>query len=468
MALCYRQQKGVGDYLLQLHRVLLRIQATMEEAEGRHITNKAMLRQLQMLREMMYKGCYLLDTFTYQVLQQHRDNDQVSDHPLSIYCRAKRLCFSTRGMNVSFQVDGVKEVQKMLESLQSIIVDMTEFIVFLKFYPPINREPYSKYLFLENCMFGRQAEMEKIISFLLQPEPPGAESLQVLPITGPARVGKSTLAEHLCYDERVRNHFSTIILCSGDSTAPEGSGAVKKRTHGSHGRSLIITELADDLVIDERQCRNFYSSRNHMPPGSKIIVTSRSENIIKLGTTVAIKLDFLSREAYWYFFKVMAFGSTNPADHPELASIAMEIAAGLERCFVGAHVICGFLRANMQRRFWNKILECQRNNIDRNIRIFGEHPLALIQKKQTAYVWSLSNMSMRVKVLYCQTHSTLNDVPKIALHEVQTSAKARGKLEALVLKSRIPPYHSYSMTCEIEVPRDMTTKKKRPRSYLEI
>jgi len=95
------------------------------------------------------------------------------------------LCFSTRGMNVSFQVDGVKEVQKMLESLQSIIVDMAEFIVFLKLYPPINREPYDKYLFLENCMLGRLAEMEKIIRFLLQPEPPGAESLQVLPIIGP-------------------------------------------------------------------------------------------------------------------------------------------------------------------------------------------------------------------------------------------------------------------------------------------
>ena len=127
----------------------------MEEAEGRHITNKLMLRQLQMLRERMYKGFYLLDTFMYQVLQQHGDNDQVSGYPLSIFCRAKRLCFSTRGMNVSFQVDGVKEVQKMLESLQSIIVDMAEFIVFLKLYPPINREPYDKYLFLENCKFGR-------------------------------------------------------------------------------------------------------------------------------------------------------------------------------------------------------------------------------------------------------------------------------------------------------------------------
>ena len=62
-------------------------------------------------------------------------------------------------------------------------------------------------------------------------------------------------------------------------------------------------ELADDLVLDERQCRNFYSSRNHMPSGSKIIVTSRSENIIKLGTTGAVKLDLLSLEAYWFFFE---------------------------------------------------------------------------------------------------------------------------------------------------------------------
>jgi hypothetical protein len=144
----------------------------------------------------------------------------------------KRFCFSNRKIGTTFQGHGVKDVQKMLGNMHSIIDDMAEFIIFLKSYPPIIREPYSKYLFMEKCMFGRQAETEEIISFLLQPEPPGANSLQVLPIIGPPRVGKSTLVEHVCYDERVNNHFSSIILCCGDPSAPEGSDVVKKQSHG--------------------------------------------------------------------------------------------------------------------------------------------------------------------------------------------------------------------------------------------
>ncbi|TKW16501.1 hypothetical protein SEVIR_5G303166v4 [Setaria viridis] len=467
---CYRQ-KGVEEYLPRLRGVLLQIQATVEEAEGRHITNQAMLRQLQMLREAMYKGCYLLDNFTYRMLHQKRNNDQVSGHPfaLSIHSPAKRLCSSTRRMGVEFQGDGLEELQEMLRSLHSIMDDMSEFIIFLKSYPHISREPYSEYLFMEKCMFGRQAEMDKIMGFLLKPEPPGAQGLQVLPIIGPPRVGKSTLVEHVCYDERVRNHFSSIILCSGDPTAaPKGmSGIVKKQTHGSHGRSLVVMELADGLVIDERECRKLYSSASHMPPGSKVIVTSRSDNILKLGTTGAIRLDFLSQEAYWYFFKVIAFGSTNPDDHPELASIAMEIAEELDRSFLSANLYGGFLRGNMDSRFWRRILELERTHVERSIIHFGERPQTLLRKNQAAYVWSLPNISMRLKVLYCQKNCLQSEVPKTKLHEVQTrSAESYGRLEVLVWKSRIPPYHSCTMICEMEAPPHMMGKKKRSRSMV--
>ncbi|KAB8083267.1 hypothetical protein EE612_005401, partial [Oryza sativa] len=64
------------------------------------------------------------------------------------------------------------------------------FLFFLKGYPHIHRQPYSQHLiFGKKCMFGRQAEIERITNFLLR-ESLGAESLGVLPIIGPARVGK--------------------------------------------------------------------------------------------------------------------------------------------------------------------------------------------------------------------------------------------------------------------------------------
>ncbi|CAN6213620.1 unnamed protein product [Urochloa humidicola] len=467
----YQRQTGTAENLQRLRWMLLRIQIIIEEAEGRQITNQAMLRQLQMLREAMYEGSYLLDTVRYHMRQQessinYKSGGQSSSALSKLGPAKLAVCFCSRRVKMPFQGDGAKEVQEMLGSLRTAIDDMAEFILFLKSYPPVSHGLYSKYMFLERCMFGRQVEMEEAINFLLQQDPPGMDSLQVLPIVGPARVGKSTLVEHVCYDERVRNHFSSIILCDGYPTASEGSRVVKKQTtHGSYGRSLVILELAHDFVLDERQCKNLYSSASHMPPGSKVIVTSRSENIVKLGTTRSIiRLNFLPQEAYWYFFKVLAFGSTNPEEHPELASIAMEIAEMLDRSFMGANIICDLLRANLDARFWRKILALQRNHVERNMLRFGEHPHILLQKSQAVYTWTMFDRTMWFKVHYPDRRFDGNDVPKTKLLDVQIgSAETRGTFEAVAWRSRIPPCHSYSISCEMETPHRMA-KKKRPRS----
>src|SRR5688572_10607818 len=47
----------------RLQWMLLRVRLTVEEAEGRCITNQAMLQQLNILRKVVYKGYYMLDTF---------------------------------------------------------------------------------------------------------------------------------------------------------------------------------------------------------------------------------------------------------------------------------------------------------------------------------------------------------------------------------------------------------------------
>lgn len=66
-----------------LQRAILRAQVIVGEAKGRHIANQAMLRQLDMLRDAMHRGSYILDTFRYH--DEDTAKDQVVSHSWSHY-----------------------------------------------------------------------------------------------------------------------------------------------------------------------------------------------------------------------------------------------------------------------------------------------------------------------------------------------------------------------------------------------
>ncbi|GJN24320.1 hypothetical protein PR202_gb12056 [Eleusine coracana subsp. coracana] len=82
-------------------------------------------------------------------------------------------------------------------------------------------------------------------------------------------------------------------------------------------------------MLDVFRCQSLYkvdARDQYVPCGSKMIVVNQSDKITKLGSVQALTLNFLTYEAYWYFFKTITFGSTDPKMHPRLAYLAMEIA----------------------------------------------------------------------------------------------------------------------------------------------
>ncbi|KAI4968837.1 hypothetical protein ZWY2020_046167 [Hordeum vulgare] len=235
------------------------------------------------------------------------------------------------------------------------------------------------YLLLEKCMFGRQMEMELVMNFLLQAEtaPGAADHLSVLPIIGPRKVGKSTLIEHVCNNERVRNHFSEILFFNGDdlkdasvdtNTIRDG-GRIKHQNRGmGGGRTLIIIELLMD--IEDPVWKRLYSAaKSCIMSGSKMIIVSRSDKVASFGTTEPLRLQFLTQEAYWYFFKVRSFGSTRAEDHPKFASMAMEMANMTSGCFMSGNIFSGILKAKFNPNFWSMALAAIRSLKQRNISV---------------------------------------------------------------------------------------------------
>ncbi|CAD6221593.1 unnamed protein product [Miscanthus lutarioriparius] len=474
---------ALDDVEDRLRRVLLRALVIVDEAMGRRITNQAMLRQLDALTDTVHRGYYALDTFrSFQQAEKEEprpsSNGQTTivSHRLSSHFSRVDPCLSSwtsRAVQIS------KEMQEVLDTLSAMIVDAHELVLFLANYGrPMYRQPYSMYLLLGNCMFGRQIEAQIVIDFLLYAQHSGAEEPAVLPIVGPFRVGKSTLVAHVCKDERVRGHFSETVFLSDHDFLYDGLAAFREglcamrqqdcgtsdyssNKDGATRRLLLVVEVGGDL--DEDVWNRLYSASKHwMPRGSKIILTSRSDKIAKLGTTQALNLKPLSHEAYWYFFRTLAFGSADPMSHPrQLTNLAMEIAATLNGGMIIANVSARMLRDSFSVQFWRKVATFMRSQFQRHASKFGEHPYDLISQNKPVYFERMRSEQM---ICYHQyRHSSQKEVPKITWHEViNGDAKLpAGRFQVLSWISQIPPYYSYIYDCEIQELKSIGNKRKR-------
>jgi hypothetical protein len=214
----------------------------------------------------------------------------------------------------------------------------------------------------------------------------------------------------------------------------------------------------------------YSASKRCLPRGSKIIVTSRSDQMKKLGTTGAVTLKYLSDDAYWYFFKTLTFGSTDPKMHPRLAYLAMEIARVMNRTFLSATIIACLLRNNFEIHFWRKILVFLRGLIQKHVIKFGKHPFDLVdQNKIIVRHRRMAVPSEYFAVYRLRECSSEEEVPKIKDQDMlHRTVKCSGELELLLWKSRLLPYYSYVYTCEVQEQKSATTKRKRSRKNANL
>jgi len=309
-----------------------------------------------------------------------------------------------------------------------------------------------------------------VLNFLLHTQPHGAEELEVLPVVGPGRVGKSTLVAHVCNDERVRAHFSEIMFLSNHDFKDEKvitslwEGCVKKY-HNSrtrkYGRILVVVEMAGDFNEDDWK-RFYAASKRYMTSGaSKIIITSRSDKITKLGTTRAVTLKYMTHEAYWYFLKTLTFGSNDPIMHPRMENLAMEISRMLKRAVFNSMDIICLLRDNFDIHFWCKVVTFLRGFRKWYASKFGEPPSDALNQNRPACLWRMLSTSEQIMVYHQYECSSEKEVPKVELRTVMYgNLKPSGRFDALSWRSPIPPYYNYIYTCEVIISMSALLKRR--------
>uniref|UniRef100_A0A0D9XPD0 Uncharacterized protein n=1 Tax=Leersia perrieri TaxID=77586 RepID=A0A0D9XPD0_9ORYZ len=447
----------------RLERILLRMHSVVEEAEGRYITNQGMLLQLKGLIEGFYLGCYMLDKIKFQPPEEESIRDEVS-HEIQSFAlptsnSAKRFRFADairKHTPVAFGSWTTTNLKDVVDSLETKIKDMREFVMLLGSYPRLPRQPYSTYLYIDKCMFGRRIEKEQVIKFLLFNDPHDPV-VSILPIIGPRNIGKKTLMQHACQDERVRNSFSHIFFFKEDDLK---IGELSVNSKASPGKYLYMIEFIWD--VDEAAWTKFQSYLQNMAATEiKVVVLSRTEDIAKFGTCQPIRVKRLSEEEYWYYFKVLAFGSMDPDEHPKLASLGLQVANEMNASFIGASFIGELLRSNPNTQFWKRILLCFRELTREHLSSSGLHHDNLFERNIPVDATTFFRVSSQVQSLLVYdlrvVHPAQSELPNVSSREILLGGDmpVEDKFDALVWKSRIPPYCAYIATYEKRKPQSM-------------
>uniref|UniRef100_J3N697 Uncharacterized protein n=1 Tax=Oryza brachyantha TaxID=4533 RepID=J3N697_ORYBR len=463
----HSNHKWKGDDRTRLERILLRMHSVVEEAEGRHITNRGMLLQLKGLMEGFHVGCYVLDKIKFQPPEEEEEEsieDEVS-HGAQTFASStfKRFRFADavrKRAPVAFGSRSTRNLKDVVDGLETKIADMREFVILLGSYPRLPRQPYSTYLFMEQCMFGRHIEKEQVINFLLCNDP-HEPFVSVLPIIGPRNIGKKTLVQHACQDERVCSFFSHILFFTEDDL---NIGELSVNSKASPGKHLFVIEFIWD--VDEAAWTKFQSYlQNTKATGIKVVVLSRTEDIAKFGTSQPIRLKRLSEEEYWYYFKALAFGSMDPDEHPRLASLAMQLAAEMKGAFLAATVFGQLLRDNPSTEFWETILLSLREVAQKHLSAIGAHPIDLFDRNIPVDFPRIAFVGNQVQGCLVYDLRTAGpgqtELPKLTSQDMILGAHVPDgdKFDVLVWKSRIPPYSNYIVTYEKRKPLRMVGRK---------
>ncbi|VAH08989.1 unnamed protein product [Triticum turgidum subsp. durum] len=443
-----RSAQSEEKQVKKLQRLLLRARTVVQEADGRYITNPGMLAQLSMLTDAMYRGYWALGAFGYMSLEE---TETTSMEEGGVRNSSPPKCLRTvHGSAKKNKSMYLVDLQGEVESLEDVITGMMELVVLLGGCDRMLRRPYDSYLYSDNIMFGRYAEKQKLLNFVLQHGSPG-DAPAVLPVIGGPVVGKRTLVAHICKDERVSSHFSSILHLNGDSFC-------RIADHGGimSGKILVVVELVSD--VDEEDWAKFcLAVATSMDNGSKVIIISHLKNSERLGTVEPIFLKTLSYEEFSYLFKTLAFGSANPAQHPRLAWIADELVREFQpEWSIGtANPFADIMRRNLSVHFWLCILSGLRRVVERNLSLFGEHPKLLARRRHQVDVTDLVSHPMdsplRV-VASCTSGSSHTEVtverellPRVRFGDLLTGPGVRpqGDFNVVTWESRLPPYTSY-------------------------
>ncbi|XP_056688887.1 putative disease resistance protein RGA4 [Spinacia oleracea] len=320
-----------------LKNTITSIKDVLLDAEEKQADDHAVRDWLERLATAVYAADDLVDEVsTIATRQQLMDRNTLSEKVQTFFFWPNQSVFA----KVS------RKMKTIREELDVIVKDGTWFDFARRPHEVGSRMSSSREA---EVVIGRDGDKKAVLEMLLASsstdEKHENEMLPVIPIVGNGGMGKTTLAQFICNDPQVKEHFELRLwLCV--SNVLDIKVIIRKilllvtnmETHKLEIVQLqgLLRKVVGDkkyLIVLDDVCNEHCEEWSKLKAllkigrrGSKILVTTRSREVAEMmGTLRAYVLQGLSEERSWDLFEKTAFKLGQAQPKPHLVEVGKEI-----------------------------------------------------------------------------------------------------------------------------------------------
>jgi hypothetical protein len=366
----FRGRKLADGPLRKLKIALLSVNAVVEDAEEKGLANPDVKVWLDELRDAVFDAEDILDEIATEILKSK----------LGAECQTSAR--KVRNFLSTFLNPFFKEIQRKVER----VLDRLEYLAKQKDFLGLREGPGGKSyerlpttsLVEESCIFGRDCDKEAVINLLLSHDASGGE-MCVISIVGMGGIGKTTLAQLVYNDKRVKGSFdlkawvhvshefdvfrvTKTILEAATSSACYINDL--NRLQVTLKEKLVGTKFL--LVLDDVWNRSYADWEIFIKPfkigaqGGTVLVTTRDNDVASVVRSCGIHcLKKLSEDDCWSIFSDHAFHNVDFNAHPELEAVGRQIVKKCEGLPLAAKMIGSLLWLKLDVEEWDKILKSE-------------------------------------------------------------------------------------------------------------
>ncbi|KAH9684424.1 putative disease resistance RPP13-like protein 1 [Citrus sinensis] len=385
--LFFARQKEIEADLMRWANMLEMIKAVLDDAEEKRRTAPSVNLWLGELQNLAYDVEDLLDEFQTEAFRRrlplgNGEPAAAHDQPSSSHTRPSKLrkfihtCFTIfTPQSTQFDYDLMSKIKEIDSRFQEIVtkknlLDLKESSAGGS--KKASQRPETTSLVDEAKVYGRETEKKDVVELLLRDDLSNDGGFSVIPIIGMGGLGKTTLAQLVYNDKQVQDHFDLKAwTCVSDDfdvkrlTKTILTSIVASQNVGDPSLNSLQKELSKQLsgkkfllVLDDVWNRNYddwVQLRRPFEvgaPGSKIIVTTRNQEVAEImGTVPSYQLKKLSDNDCLAVFAQHSLGS-----HKLLEEIGKKIVTKCDGLPLAAQTLGGLLRGKHDRREWERVL----------------------------------------------------------------------------------------------------------------